>query len=327
MYGTSRKSKRNTNPKRTLRSTNLKVTNHVYKLRSTFPIKDNLEQFATTNKMKIVMQVDKNEFRAGNIDKIDYYNKRITIKYKKKTLGVGKELWFDEIRSTLIFLNDDKTIYKPKCGYLSDKSLIDRFKQSYDKYSEKLKDPYSSSEKKEQRKMFVEESYKEYQKNPDKMILYLETEDCIVTKQLLDAKIPLPVLRPCNNDDIICEMIQQQHRKIRVLKEDIKKVFQANSKDYCSVWFDLEELQSSFGDSFASSSSCFKGFVMINLSTRTMRGNDVVKTIRDRLLRNACNVNARTYQGRSGITNMACGWGHMASCPQKKKGRSFPLPS
>ncbi len=308
MYG----SRKRTKP--VLRRTISKVTKPVYNLRSTISLDDKLKQFATTQRMKRVMKVvavggGRNNFIEGKIDKIDYYHERITIKYKRSSLGWGIELPFDDIRSTLIFLNDDKTIYNPKCGYLSDKSLIDRFKVFSDKYSEKLKDLYSSSEKKQQRKRFVEESYKEHQKNPDKMILYLETEDCIVTKQLLDAKISLRVLRPCNNDDLICEMIQQKNKKIMVLKEDIKKVFQANPNDYCSIWFDMEEKESTFGDPLASSS--FQGFVMINFSTRNMKATDVAQNIRKKILRNSCNVISETYQGRSGITNMACGWGHM----------------
>ena len=301
---------RNTNPKRTLRRTISKVTKPVYNLRSRISLDDNLKQFAGTQRMQRVMKLVGVDFIEGNVDKIDYYHERITIKYKRSSLGWGIELPFDDIRSTLIFLNDDKTIYNPKCGYLSDKSLIDRFKVFSAKYSENLKDSYSSSEKKEQRKRFVEESYKEHQKTPDKMILYLETEDCIVTKQLLDAKIPLRLLRPCNNDDLICEMIQQKNKKkIMVLKEDIKKVFQANPNDYCSIWFDMEEKHSTFGDPLASSS--FEGFIMINFSTRNMKATDVAQNIREKILRNSCNVTSETYQGRSGITNMACGWGHM----------------
>ena len=272
---------RNTNPKRTLRRTISKVTKPVYNLRSRISLDDNLKQFAGTQRMQRVMKLVGVDFIEGNVDKIDYYHERITIKYKRSSLGWGIELPFDDIRSTLIFLNDDKTIYNPKCGYLSDKSLIDRFKVFSAKYSENLKDSYSSSEKKEQRKRFVEESYKEHQKTPDKMILYLETEDCIVTKQLLDAKIPLRLLRPCNNDDLICEMIQQKNKKkIMVLKEDIKKVFQANPNDYCSIWFDMEEKHSTFGDPLASSS--FEGFIMINFSTRNMKATDVAQNIREK---------------------------------------------
>lgn len=308
MYGSRKRTKS------VLLRTISKVTKPVYNLRSTISLNDKLKQFATTQRMKRVMKVvgvggGRNNFIEGNIDKIDYSHERITIKYKRSSLGWGMELPFDDIKTTLIFLNDDKTIYNPKCGYLSDKLLMDRFKVFSAKYSEKIKDSYSSSEKKQQRKRFVEESYKEHQKNPDKMILYLETEDCIVTKQLLDARIPLRLLRPCNNDDLICEMIQQKNKKIRVLKEDIKKVFQANPNDYCSIWFDMEEKQSTFGDPLASSS--FKGFIMINFSTRNMKATDVAQNIREKILRNSCNVISETYQGRSGITNMACGWGHM----------------
>ena len=246
----------------------------------------------------------KGEFLKATLGKIDLVREKISIKYENKQDGDGREIDFKDLSSLIICCDDidSKKIRK----FISSPILKSKFLKWYDKYGEAAEDSYPNKDV--HRNKFAEGSFlmlKKYNGN----ILFLETDNGMMTKILLGKGIPPKSLFACNKGKGICEILQKKYPNINVVHDDIKNVFEQNPQEYCSVWFDMEETLASFEKPSAFDSDSFHGFVMINLSLRARDTNDDIKGIREILLKNATNVEAERYKGRSGKFNMACGFG------------------